>query len=250
MTNGRERAAVAAKVFGRGLAGAALLAGGFAVCLAGCGGGKEETRDVTPAARREAAPTTSEAPGSDLAEFDFTPPEDGMLTEPQVQMFVEVQKKAAALRAAKKAKGEPIGAVDLAAARELGDNPKELNWVADRVREVQRWRMNRDLEAQLAAGDRDYLRLLKTQRAAETDPARKAELDQRIADLDNRKVEEELTLALHHNADLVEKYKDQIDAATSEEEKFTTGRLAADQAIPEALFSDFSSDLIDETPPQ
>ncbi|MEP7012955.1 MAG: hypothetical protein ABJC13_21755 [Acidobacteriota bacterium] len=198
----------------------------------------------------QAAPITSNASASDLAEFDFTPPENGMLNEPQVQMFVEVQKKAAALRDAGKRKGEPVGAVDLAAARELGDNPKELTWVADRVREVQRWQMNRDLEEQLAAGDRDYLRLLKSQRAQETDPARKAELDQRIADLGSRKVEGELTLALHHNADLVEKYKDQIDAATSAEEKFTTGRLAADQAIPEALFSDFSSDLIDETPPQ
>jgi hypothetical protein len=218
-------------------------------CLAGCGGKGQLSGSAAPA-KPAAQGATAESSESDLAGFEFTPPEDGLLTEPQVQMFVEVQKKAAALREGKKGQGEPLGAVDLAAARELGDNPKELQWVADRVREVQRWQMNHDLEAQLAAGDRDYLRLLKSQRAQETDPARIAELDQRIADLGTRKVEEELTLALHHNADLVEKYKDQIDAATSEEEKFTTGRLAADQAIPEALFSDFSSDLIDETPPQ
>ena len=230
--------------------GRTLFGGLLALALfAGCGG-QGENPGAKPAAKPAAASMTSEAAESDLSAFEFTPPDNGMLTEPQVQVFVEVQKKVAVLREARKAKGEPIGSVDLAAARELGDNPKELNWVADRVREVQRWQMNHDLEAQLAAGDRDYLRLLKSQRAQETDPARKAELDQRIADLGSRKVEEELTLALHHNADLVEKYKDQIDAATSEEEKFTTGRLAADQAIPEALFSDFSSDLIDETPPQ
>ncbi len=231
--------------------GAAICAGALALALlAGCGGDKGETETQGVAPARTAAPATAgEAPESDLAGFEFTPPDSGMLTEPQVQMFVEVQEKAASLREARKSKGEPIGSADLAAARQPGDNPKELAWVADRVREVQRWQMNHDLEAQLAAGDRDYLRLLQSQRAQETDPARRAELDQRIADLGNRKVEGELTLALRHNADLVEKYKDQIDAATSTEEKFSTGRLAADQAIPEALFSDFSSDLIDETPP-
>lgn len=227
----------------------ALCGGVIALALlAGCGG--KANSPGAASARPASQAAANEAPESDLAGFEFTPPDDGMLTEAQVQMFVEVQKKSVALREERKRKGEPIGSVDLAAARELGDNPKELNWVADRVREVQRWQMNHDLEAQLAAGDRDYLRLLKSQRAQESDPARQVELDQRIADLGSRKVEEELTLALHHNADLVEKYKDQIDAATSEEEKFTTGRLAADQAIPEALFSDFSSDLIDETLPQ
>lgn len=229
--------------------GTAFYAVVLTAWLTGCGGEEKAPPAAAPAAKPASGGEASPAPESDLAGFEFTPPEDGKLTEPQVQMFVEVQKKAAALREERKRKGEPIGSVDLAAARQLGDNPKELTWVADRVREVQRWQMNHDLEAQLAAGDRDYLRLLKNQRAHETDPARQAELDQRIADLGNRKVEEELTLALRHNADLVGKYKDQIDAATSAEEKFSTGRLAADQAIPEALFSDFSSDLIDESLP-
>lgn len=242
-------ARMAHRVGGVGAMGAWTL---LLALLAGCGGKAERSDDASaktapsPAAGSAAG---AAAPESDLSGFEFTPPEDGKLTEPQVQMFVEVQKKAAELREERKRKGEPVGAADLAAARRLGDNPKELSWVSDRVREVQRWQMNHDLEAQLAAGDRDYLRLLQNQRAHETDPARRAELDQRIADLGSRKVEEELTLALRHNAELVEKYKDQIDAATSEEEKFSTGRLAADQAIPEALFSDFSSDLIDENLP-
>ncbi len=219
--------------------------------LAACGDKREAPGAAPPTPPvATAAQASDESPESDLSAFEFEPPDDGLLAEAQVQMFVEVRKKAASLRESRKAKNEPVGAVELTAARELGENPKEFNWVADRVREVQRWQMNRDLEAQLAAGDRDYLRLLTSLRAQETDPARQVELDQRIADLGNRQVEEELTLALHHNADLVEKYKEQIDSATPEEEKFVTGRLAADQAIPEALFSDFSSDLIDETPPQ
>ncbi len=241
----QRRAAIAAF----SLVGPFVLAG----WLAGCGDKGAGAPANSSAPGRSAAPTASAGSTSDsesdLSEFEFEPPADGMLNEAQVQMFVEVQKRAAALRQKRQAEGEPEGAVELAAAKELGDNPKELKWVADRVREVQRWRMNRDLEAQLAAGDRDYLRLLKSMRAQETDPARKAELDQRIADLGGRKVEAELTLALHHNADLVEKYKDAIDAATSPEEKFTTGRLPADQAIPEALLSDLTSDVIDETPP-
>ncbi len=227
------------------------LCGGFLglALLGGCGGKSQPSGAAPKGKPAVAEEATGNSAESDLSAFAFEPPENGQLTEAQVQMFIEVQKKAGSLREAQKRQGEPVGAVDLAAARELGENPKELNWVGERIREVQRWQMGRDLEGQLAAGDRDYLRLLKTLRAQETDPARIAELDTRISELGTRQVEGELTLTLSHNADLVAKYKDQIDSATSDEEKFTTGRLAADQAIPEALFSDFSSDLIDETPP-
>ncbi len=230
---------------------ASTLFGGYlALALLGGCSGKSQPSGASSAGKPAVAQAAAgDAAESDLSAFAFEPPENGQLTEAQVQMFVEVQKRAGALREAGKRKGEPIGAVDLAAARDLKENPKEFNWVGQRIREVQRWQMGRDLLGQLAAGDRDYLRLLKTLRSQETDPARIAELDTRISELGTRQVEGELTLTLSHNADLVAKYKDQIDGATSDEEKFTTGRLAADQAIPEALFSDFSSDLIDETPP-
>jgi|SRR6185295_12080791 len=197
------------------------------------------------------APTGGDA--SDLSSFAFTPPENGQITAQEVEMYIAVQKKAAADRA-----GRPAGSGDvasdpaseeIAAARALGDNPKEYIWVADRIREVLRWQTQHDLAAQLTAGDEDYRRLLKSLRAAEKDKARAAELDARISDLGNRQVEEELTLALSHNSEIVEKYRDQIDAVTTDEEKFSTGRLPADQPIPEELFSDLNSDLIDETPP-
>ncbi|HEV2844153.1 MAG TPA: hypothetical protein VG477_04840, partial [Thermoanaerobaculia bacterium] len=118
---------------------------------------------------------------------DYPPPADGRLAERQVKMYLDVRERELRIREVAlrslQAKGEqaeqeerkvsPFEAVkalgdladvataDLRAAQELGHNPKEFQWVKERVLEAQMLATTRSLNQQVARSRESLLANLK-----------------------------------------------------------------------------------------
>ena len=118
-----------------------------------------------------------------------------------------------------------IATANLRAAQELKHNPKEYQWVEERVTAVLLAELSQRLNAQLAEGRDEYVQLLEAQRQAVADPARRAELERKIAEMRGRAetAAEPPGEALRHNVALVAKYRDRIRAVQTPEERFATG---------------------------
>ena len=187
----------------------------------------------------------------EVAAAKYTPPEDGKLTERQIEMYLAVRERGKRIRevagkelekksAAAKEEGEEMGlfeavqamgdAADIAtanlrAAQELQHNPKEYQWVEERVTEALLSELSQRLNAQLAEGRDEYVQLLEAQKQAVADPERRAELERKIAEMRGRaeKPAEPPGEALRHNVELVARYRDRIRAVQTPEERFATG---------------------------
>ncbi len=184
-------------------------------------------------------------------EQKYTPPADGRLSETQVRMYLEVQRRAAELRkeaserldkqSEKANEAEEVGSeeksllegmkafgkvgdvltADIRAARELGVNSAEYEWVKGQVLEAY---MSDWYNASAKSFQEKSLRSLKKAR----DVANKQDqdfYDEQIAGLErNLKEQEEKTNApgqeaLRSNVELIRKFKPELDALKAAEKR-------------------------------
>lgn len=186
------------------------------------------------------------------AAADYTPPADGQLTEAQVAMYLAVEVRAAEIRHADEA-GEAEEAenaqgaegadeafrrdasAELTAAQELGYNPREVEWVHERVLEARMAKLTLSLAAAAAAGRQDFLATLEEEKKGLSDPARIAEIEQRMLDIRKSAAESQagITAAMRANVALLEGHEEALDRLAQ----------AALPAMPEA-----TSDLAQPAP--
>ena len=176
-------------------------------------------------------------------EAEYDPPADGEVTEDQMQMYLAVQERAAAIRqvASKRleekqteAEGDgkemgffdavkAIGDVgdlvtaDLRAAQELGHNTAEYQWVQGKVVEAQMARMTREMGRAAGAAGQQFVGVLEAQIATAQDPDQKAQLEQQLGEYKKGLAEAQTAgdgddwgPGVDHNIELVEEYQDEL----------------------------------------
>lgn len=218
------------------LAAAALLAV-LMLPLAACGRGDDQA-SIEENLEETGTLDVLEQAGEDT----YEPPADGELTEGQVEMYLAVQERAAKIRTVtaerlreqekeREAKGEEAGLMDamrslgdasdyvtaeIRAAKELGHNSAEYQWVQEQVMEAQVARMSQGMQEQIGAAGQEFVAMMQQQLADTTDAEQKAELERTIAEyeqgLEESAAEEELEPGVEHNLRLLEKYQDRIEA--------------------------------------
>ena len=178
---------------------------------------------------------------------DYQPPADGRLTEDQVEMYLAVRKRELRIREVAlqslKDKGEQaeqesrkvspfeamkavgdladVATADLRAAQELGHNPKEFQWVKERVLEAQVLATTQALNQQVARSRESLLANLEEQKRAATGAEERAEIDRRIAELKSPAGSSETDPAGEYNSSLLERYKDELASLKAEEERIS-----------------------------
>lgn len=171
----------------------------------------------------------------------YDPPADGELSEDQVEMYLAVQERAAKIRqvtgkrlqeqqAEAKAEEREVGfmeglsalgeaadfvTAEIRAAKELGHNSAEYQWVAEQVIEAQTAKMSRGVQEQMGQAGEQYLGMLREQLANTTDAEQKAAIEQQIAEYEQGLAEssaaEELEPGVAHNLELIERYQERLD---------------------------------------
>lgn len=217
------------------LAAAALLLG-LVLPLAACGRGDDEESIEENLAETGTLDVLEQA-----SEDEYEPPADGELTEGQVEMYLAVQERAVKIRQVtaerlreqekeREAKGEKAGFMDamrslgdasdfvtaeIRAAKELGHNSAEYQWVQEKVMEAQVARMTQGMQEQLGTAGQEFLAMMQQQLANTTDAEQKAELERQIAEYEQGLAEtaagEELEPGVAHNLELLEKHQDEIE---------------------------------------
>jgi hypothetical protein len=202
---------------------------------------------------------------NEVAAAEYDPPADGRLTAEQIEMYLAVKRREQRIHevaskslekksdAAEQDEGDmgfvdtmralgdvgDIATADLRAAQELGHNPKEYQWVEERVMEALLSQLSQRLQGQLAEGREQYLQMLEAQKQTLTDPAQRAKLDEQIAEV-RRQMGEQVageapsevpSDALRHNIALVGKYREQIKAVLSPEERFAVGEWEGEKPV-------------------
>lgn len=172
---------------------------------------------------------------------EYKPPADGRLAEAQVDMYFAVRQREQRIREAAfqglkepgfyeamKATGElgdlaDVATAGLRAAQELGYNPKEYQWVKERVLEAQMLETIRSLRGQVAESQQRILAQLERQRQDTADPLRKAEIGRQIEELkkDLEAAPAESDPAREHNAGLVAQHKEELARLQAEDERIT-----------------------------
>ena len=143
---------------------------------------------------QESAPPEPESPGIEAVVSTFEPPADGKLTDEQVRMYVAAAKQApdpdtpppappedGALLAALERQSQ--GHVE--AARRLGYDPDEYQWIRARIMEAQ-LPGDTQLDGLAAAVNAAALEGLEKQRKDAADPEEEARLAEQIAALEAR----------------------------------------------------------------
>ena len=199
----------------------------------------------------------------EVAEDTYTAPEDGKLTDAQIQMYLKVreeEKKIArvareeAKQHADKAKqsGEKsiagmiqgfktLGSVadlltaDLRAAKQLGYNTQEYLWVKEQVLAVSGAamadKMNQAVSAQMNAA---IAQAKKAHDEAKDEATKKMYADMLAAYETNKnemKSNESADPALAHNRQLVAKYENELNAYAAELAKFTDNEADAQKSV-------------------
>jgi hypothetical protein len=188
---------------------------------------------------------------------EYKAPADGKLTDRQVKMYLEVRQREQKIREVAfkelKAKGDKatgekkevgmfeamkaigdladVATADLRAAQELGHNPKEYQWVKERVLEAQMLETLRSLRGQVAESQQQILAQLERQRQDTADPLRKVEIGRQIEELkkDLEAAPAESDPAREHNAGLVAQHKDELAKLQAEDERITRELRASHQ---------------------
>ena len=176
---------------------------------------------------------------------DYQPPADGRLTERQMEMYLAVRKRELRIREVAlqslKGKGEqadkesrkasPFEAVkalgdladvataDLRAAQELGHNPKEFQWVKERVLEAQALATTETLNRQVAKSRESLLANLEEQKRAAASEVEREEIDRRIEELQSNAGSSEGDPAGEYNAKLLARHQDQLARIQAEDER-------------------------------
>lgn len=174
-------------------------------------------------------------------EDEYDPPADGELTADQVEMYLAVQERAAKIRqvtgqrlrdqqAEAEAEGREVGfmegmralgeasdfvTAEIRAAKELGHNSAEYQWVQEQVMEAQVAKMSRGLQEQMGQAGQQFVEMMEQQLANTEDAEQRAAIEQQIAEyqqgLAENTAEEELEPGVAHNMELLERYQDQLD---------------------------------------
>ena len=110
----------------------------------------------------------------------YKPPADGRLTRRQAEMYLAVQRREQALRRG----GADRTTAGLRAAHELGYNPKEYAWVRDRISDAEMLQTTEGLRRQVAEARQEILARLRRQRQDAKSAGERAEIDQRIRELE------------------------------------------------------------------
>jgi hypothetical protein len=179
----------------------------------------------------------------DTAEASYQPPADAKLTDAQMKMFLAVKGRERQILevAAKNLKektadaekqGEQVGffdamkalgdlgdimTADLRAAKELGYNTAEYEWVKGQVLEAQMQKMAQGMADMMSTFQQQSLQMLEQQKAAATDAAQRAEIERQIEELESAAPEQEKpSAAVQHNAALLERYRAEVDAIQAE----------------------------------
>jgi hypothetical protein len=180
---------------------------------------------------------------------DYHPPADGQLTDTQVKMYFDVRqreqqirevafkdvqgKEGAFLESLKTVGDQPdiskniadIATADLRAAQELGFNPKEYQWVKERVLEARMLETTRALAQQVAQSRQQVLALFEQRRQEATDPVAKAEAERQIEELQKNAASApaaaENDPAREHNADLLARFKDDFARLQAEDQRIS-----------------------------
>jgi len=176
---------------------------------------------------------------------DYQPPADGHLTDGQVKTYIDVRQREQKIREvafknldakktqadkekrdvglfeAMKAMGDlaDVATADLRAAQELGHNPKEYQWIKERVLEADMLQMSKAMNQQLVQGQQSLVKMLEEQKKLATDDAQRAELDKQITEMKQSAAEAaaDSTPAKEYNAGLLAKYKDEFDKLKAED---------------------------------
>ncbi|HSG40102.1 MAG TPA: hypothetical protein VLE27_10735 [Thermoanaerobaculia bacterium] len=114
-----------------------------------------------------------------------------------------------------------VATADLRAAQELGHNPKEYQWVKERVLEAQMLATTQALDRQVAEGRKGLLATLEEQRRTATDDAQRAEIDRRIEELRKGSADSmsEGDPGIEYNAGLLARYKERFAELQAEDER-------------------------------
>jgi hypothetical protein len=150
----------------------------------------------------------------DAARAQYQPPVDGRLTEQQVERYLEVRERALKIREELR---EDLATADLRATRELGYNPKELQWIEERVLEARVSHLGEQLDRRIDASRRQFVAGLQEERKM-ADPARRAEIDRLISQFGPRSPSlpeprrgGPAGPAVLHNTELLARYEERLE---------------------------------------
>jgi len=180
---------------------------------------------------------------------DYHPPADGQLTEAQVKMYFDVRQREQKIRevafrglkdqgsafveALKTVGDHPntadiadVATADLQAAQELGFNPKEYQWVKERVMEARMLETTRALAQQVAQSQQQMLDLFEQRLQEAKDPVERAEAERQIAELQRNAASapaasDEMDPAREHNAGLLARFKDDFARLQAEDQRIS-----------------------------
>jgi len=135
----------------------------------------------------------------------FTPPPDGKLTEKQIEIFLKVRPR-------EKQIADQTGdlAADVRAARELGHDPAEYQWVKARVADAVLVRITADWASMDEGSRQAMLDGMERVRDTIVDREDRAALERRIAQLRGGASEPPASPALRHNVGLVARHQEEM----------------------------------------
>jgi hypothetical protein len=135
----------------------------------------------------------------------FTPPPDGKLTEKQIQLFLEVRPREKQI-----ADRTWDATADTRAAREMGRDPAEYQWVKARIAEAVLARITADWETMDEESRQAMLEGMARVRDTIVDREDRAILERRMAQLRGSAPEPPASAALRHNVGLVARHQEEM----------------------------------------
>lgn len=135
----------------------------------------------------------------------FTPPSDGKLTEAQIERFLEVRPREKEIS---DATGDPEA--DVRAAREMGKDPAEYQWVKARIVEAVLARITADWSTMDAPSRRRLVEGMERVKNTIRDREDRAAVEREIARLRGPGPAPPRTEALQHNVDLVARHQEEM----------------------------------------
>ncbi len=135
----------------------------------------------------------------------FMPPPDGKLTEKQIEIFLKVRPREKQIV---DRTGDP--AADTLAAREMGLDPAEYQWVKARVADAVLVRITADWASMDEGSRQAMLEGMERVRDTLRDREDRAALERRIAQLRGGASEPPASPALRHNVDLVARHQEEM----------------------------------------
>ena len=234
----------------------------LALALAGCGGKENATTaDISQDLKERGTRDLME----EVAKDEYTPPQDGRLTEAQVQMYLKVrehEKKIAKVakaemeqhaKAAEKKSESSLGGMlegmkalgsaadfmtaDIRAAKDLGYNSQEYLWVKQQILEASTAQMAEQFSNAMAENfDKAYAEAKKAHEEATDDQTKKLYADV-LAGYEKSKQEmtaqQNTDPAVAHNKQILSKYENALNAFAHELSKYEEKPGEVQKAVEE-----------------